>query len=590
MTAEQTELTEKLNCLEFETSQLNQAYQLWRSNVERGTAPDWMAAAIWITYDALITFCLDTVSALALDTSHAGEIDWYARSGETAPALGRALLAEDSVTVLCLGHGQRLQCDDAETDPPVRLSALVDGSLALTPVRQQNQIMGVLATEQTELIEKLNCLEFETSQLNHAYQLWRSNVERGTAPDWMAAAIRITYDALITFWLGTVSALALDTSHAGEIDWYARSGETAPALGRALLAEDSVTVLCLGHGQRLQCDDAETDPPVRLTDPVDGLLALTPVRQQNGISELTLADVPRTFSARHLVHLEPAAPEISGILGEESTTPEPYPESLPMTEPDWSGPEMPVAISPPSTGDAISEQPTIQQGQQEEEAGGELAAIHIPATLANWLQRSSTSRLFRAASVAILMVAGGAIGIYVVASPQRAAPRSDVRLAATGAVAIPTGEKAEFKFDPDPVVARLGSSFVLNAVLSRGSDIASVGVEIDYDANLLQFVGVSEGGFLVKAGQQFVLTHRDDPLAGVLKISAEQSPGNPGISGDGPVFALSFQARKRGKATVSIVPGAHDSQGGRIEMAGSQVSVTVNEIAKTRKTSLEAKR
>jgi hypothetical protein len=89
-------------------------------------------------------------------------------------------------------------------------------------------------------------------------------------------------------------------------------------------------------------------------------------------------------------------------------------------------------------------------------------------------------------------------------------------------------------------------------------------------------MGVSEGGFLVKDGQKVVLAQRNDPSTGVLRISAEKPPGNPGISGDGSVFALSFQARKKGNATVSIIPGAHDSQGRRIEMAGSQVSVRVN--------------
>lgn len=83
MTAEQTELLEKLNCLDFETSQLNHAYQLWRSNVEQGTAPDWMAAAIRITYDALITLCLDTASALPLETRHADESEFYARDGQS---------------------------------------------------------------------------------------------------------------------------------------------------------------------------------------------------------------------------------------------------------------------------------------------------------------------------------------------------------------------------------------------------------------------------------------------------------------------------------------------------------------------------
>src|SRR5262252_8246764 len=66
-----------------------------------------------------------------------------------------------------------------------------------------------LITGQTELIDKLNCLEFESAQLNRAYQLWRSFVEQGRAPDWMVAATSVSYDALITFYL-EVSAILTD--------------------------------------------------------------------------------------------------------------------------------------------------------------------------------------------------------------------------------------------------------------------------------------------------------------------------------------------------------------------------------------------
>jgi len=144
-----------------------------------------------------------------------------------------------------------------------------------------------LTTEQSELIEKLNCLEFETSQLNRAYQLWKSYVENGKTPDWMTAAIRITYNDMIKSCLDTV-----------------------------------------------------------LTIP---------------------ADVPKAFSSEQLAQLEAAARQISGILGGQGTTTEPPPEFLPMAEPEWSGPEMPVAISPTSNGHANSKQPAIQQSHQEED-------------------------------------------------------------------------------------------------------------------------------------------------------------------------------------------------------------------------------
>src|SRR5260370_30165859 len=127
---------------------------------------------------------------------------------------------------------------------------------------------------------------------------------------------------------------------------------------------------------------------------------------------------------------------------------------------------MPVAISPPSTGDAMSEQPASQQGRQEEEAGAELAAIHIPATLANWLQGASTGRLFRAASVAIVMVAGFAMGIYL-ASAHRAARRSAILSVqnsaaqpAAGGGAVPNPGKNDVKFHPPPRVVPLACFFL----------------------------------------------------------------------------------------------------------------------------------
>jgi len=624
--AGRTELIDKLNCLEYESAQLNRAYQLWRSCVEQGTAPDWMVAATRVTYDALINFYLQ-VSAILSDGPHAFSARSLAQFA--APRDISGIVREEST---------------AEEWSP--------GSSGSTE----------LTTEQIELIEKLNCLEYESAQLNRAYQLWTSYVEQGKAPDWMVGVISISYDALITFCL-EVSTILADGPQAFSANHSVQ-----------LAAQPSPRLLPMRE------PDWSEPPPEMPAVTIAPSNGHTSNGHSNGhtnselpnIQEEEEAEVPRLFSARLLLQLKAAgyevsdngngAYEVSEIMDEASTTAEPSQEYLPMTEsewsepeiasgfsqsstddeiweessieqdqqeeettteelssellpmreqPDWSsppahlaktalvggpGPEMPAAISPPLLGAGMSEQQALLQAQQEEEEGVEPATIRSLATVAaDWLQGSSTGILFfvppgvmgkiiKATSVAVLTVAGGTTGIYLF-NARRAALKSEVQpvqnsvgQAAAGVVAIPTGEKAGFKFDPDPAVAVLGRNFVLNAVLSRGSDVASMAIQIDYDANLLQFTGVTAGGFLAREGQKagFVLAQKNDPAAGVVRISAEKSPGNPGLSGDGPVFALSFQARKRGKATVSIVPGAHDSMGRRIEMAGSQVSVKVN--------------
>src|SRR5262249_9548931 len=149
---------------------------------------------------------------------------------------------------------------------------------------------------------------------------------------------------------------------------------------------------------------------------------------------------------------------------EESTTAEPYAEILTCstTESDWSAAEMPVTISPSETDHAPSEL-AIQQLQQEERDNPSTIKTVATLRLPSWLE-GSTSKLFGAVSlgllafVAILMVIGGVLGIYL-ANPHRPTLRSPVAATASsaaqteaGTVSIPNGAKAEFKFDPDPVV------------------------------------------------------------------------------------------------------------------------------------------
>src|SRR5215831_1311997 len=269
---------------------------------------------------------------------------------------------------------------------------------------------------QTELIEKLTCLEFETSQLNRAYQLWRPYVEQEAAPDWMAAAVRITFDALIKFYLDVASTILPDVPHMLSAQNVAQF-ESAACEISDFCEEESTT--------------AEPSPELLpMTEPdwpwPEMPLAISPPSTGDAISE------------------QPAI-AIQHVQREENgTIAEPSPELLPMPEPDWAGREMPVAIFPPSTGDEISEQFAIQQVQQEaesmaarpspkllpmpesdlarpetpvailppstgervlqksaiqkvqpqEEAGTEPEAIHSLATLAKWLQGSSTGIFF----------------------------------------------------------------------------------------------------------------------------------------------------------------------------------------------------
>ncbi len=138
-------------------------------------------------------------------------------------------------------------------------------------------------------------------------------------------------------------------------------------------------------------------------------------------------------------------------------------------------------------------------------------------------------------------------------------------------------EAMSFKLSPQKMSPTQGSSFSIEVVLSNAHDVHSIPLQITYDPNVLQFVNVSNGGFLSKDGQQAPLVNRNDPTTGTLQIMAQRPPGVGGVSGDGTVFNLVFIAKSKGSGVVSItVPGARNSQNQPIQALGSQAAVTVN--------------
>ncbi|HEX7285903.1 MAG TPA: cohesin domain-containing protein [Candidatus Angelobacter sp.] len=148
----------------------------------------------------------------------------------------------------------------------------------------------------------------------------------------------------------------------------------------------------------------------------------------------------------------------------------------------------------------------------------------------------------------------------------------------TGAAAPAPGGPASLRIDPNSLTQQPGSTFTLNVVLAHGQDVATVPIQVTYDAKVLQFVSIVNGDFLAKDGQPVALVHRDDPTAGKLQATAQRPPGSSGVSGDGTVFTMTFTAKAKGTGSVAIdMPGgARNSHGQAIDVSGSQAAVKVN--------------
>jgi len=142
--------------------------------------------------------------------------------------------------------------------------------------------------------------------------------------------------------------------------------------------------------------------------------------------------------------------------------------------------------------------------------------------------------------------------------------------------AAPASGTPSFLFDPPTIQVAKGNTFVVNLLISGAKDVASVPVQVNYDPKVVQLVNVSNGGFLSQDGQVVALVHREDETIGQSQITATRPPGSGGVSGQGAVVTLTFQAKTDGQTPLTITRGgARDPGLQAITVNGAQASVTV---------------
>jgi general secretion pathway protein D len=138
------------------------------------------------------------------------------------------------------------------------------------------------------------------------------------------------------------------------------------------------------------------------------------------------------------------------------------------------------------------------------------------------------------------------------------------------------GAGPSFMFDPPTIQATKGNTFPVNLVISGAQNVYSVPVQLNYDPKMLQLVNVSNGGFLSQDGQAVALVHREDETVGQLTITASRPSGAGGVSGQGTVVTLTFQAKAAGQTPLTITRGgARDPGMQPITVNGAQAAVTV---------------
>src|SRR5580658_10023716 len=145
----------------------------------------------------------------------------------------------------------------------------------------------------------------------------------------------------------------------------------------------------------------------------------------------------------------------------------------------------------------------------------------------------------------------------------------------SGNSAEPGAGGTNFLFDPGQITTAKGNTFVVNLLISGAQNVYSVPVQMNYDPAKLELVNISNGGFLSQDGQAVALVKREDP-PGTLLVTAARPPGAGGVSGQGAVVTLTFQAKASGQSPLTITRGgARDPGQQAITVNGAQASVTV---------------
>jgi general secretion pathway protein D len=107
-----------------------------------------------------------------------------------------------------------------------------------------------------------------------------------------------------------------------------------------------------------------------------------------------------------------------------------------------------------------------------------------------------------------------------------------------------------------------GTTFQVPVVLTGGTDIASVPLQIQYDPTKLTLVNVGNGDLLNRDGQTVEPAHRDDG-PGNLTLNVSRPPGAPGVSGAGVVCVLTFEAKAQGETNLSITRAGVTNSAGK---------------------------
>jgi len=400
----------------------------------------------------------------------------------------------------------------------------------------------------------------------------------------------VAYNAMVSTG-ASGAAIALEDSQGMECR---ASVGNAPEVGAPLRPDAGLSGLCLRTGKVVSSNDVRADQRV---DPLVARtldlrsLVIMPIAADSRFAGLleVFSERPQAFNGRHLEQLQCSVRVLSQAIQENEMGHDSEPDSAAPVEPEkmraaqLSDAALDVALqdaeqeananssdSKPlaATAPVMAEPVAVSTNSVEEIESEE--STHKVARAYRGLHRP----LFMGASLGAAILLAFALWPRLRTStlhPQSPAGQS-VR---QNAPSPPS--KTTISLYPSEIVEEVGARFTIDVMIHDAKNASSVPLQVFYNPEKLQIVGVSGGNLLQRDGHKIALVHKEDAAAGRINIAASCPPTAPGISGDGTFVTLAFLSKVPGRSRLRVNQAEiRDPSNGLTLVNGTEALVNVS--------------
>jgi general secretion pathway protein D len=117
---------------------------------------------------------------------------------------------------------------------------------------------------------------------------------------------------------------------------------------------------------------------------------------------------------------------------------------------------------------------------------------------------------------------------------------------------LPVPRMAFVRLSPSTPEPSPGSRVTVSAAIENAQNAAALSFNLSFNPKVVKLLSVQDGGFMSQDGKPATVSPRIDNEAGNASVSLSRQPGTSGISGNGVLFNLVFEAVGAGTSSIDF--------------------------------------